>query len=466
MSYIIIDPSGSDTKQEYARLAASLTTLPPEEAIAHLKAFLGTHPGCGEAHNDLGILLQKCGNRTLALAHFEKACRLEPGNPVFRRNLASFYASELGWIEDAIDMYIDILSSNRRDIDAMIALGRLGASLSGARALEGPGEWRQDRSAAAEGPAPPHSPPDPADLHRRGLERFSEGDQAAALDLIRQAVEAEPSDPLYQNDLGYLLVQSGDSRGALNAYERAAALDPDNPLFVKNLADLCFASGIDPDRGITLYLDLHRKNPRDVEVLVNLGHMAAALDRPAEARTFYGRALEIEPWNREARDGISALTPPRPAPSRRSLEELLKEARDSLAAGDGETARRALESATTDYPSSAVAWNDLGVLLSGAGELDGALAAHRKAAGLSPDDVTFRKNLADISLVATGSADEAIGIYLDLFRKHPRDVDVLVSLGRISALVGRPEEARSFYRRALEIEPWNREVREGLRDLS
>jgi tetratricopeptide (TPR) repeat protein len=67
--------------------------------------------------------------------------------------------------------------------------------------------------------------------------------------------------------------------------------------------------------------------------------------------------------------------------------------------------------------------------------------------------------------VAVGRPDDAIHLYLELFRQNPRDIEVLAALGQICQAVGRPEEARTFYQRALEIEPWNRELREALQAL-
>ncbi|GAB4296965.1 MAG: hypothetical protein Fur0034_06550 [Desulfuromonadia bacterium] len=456
MSYIIIDSNETATRDDYSRLTASLAGVPREQAIAALRSFLSRNPGCGEAHNDLGMLLQKSGNPTLALAHFEKACRIDPANAEFRRNLASFYASELGWIEDAIDMYIDILSSNRRDIDAMISLGRLGATLSGARALEGPPGWEERQTP----PGQPELTPD--ELHRQGIEKITEGDTGGAVELIRKAVSLSPANPLYHNDLGYALHQSGDISGALAAYEKAVSLDPENPLYAKNLADLSFAGGIDPDRAITIYLDLHRRFPHDVEVLVNLGHISSRLERPDEARSFYRRALEIEPWNREAREALAVLSPAAP---RKTLPQMLEEARSLHQGGKSEEALKLLETAVAQHPDSAVAWNDLGVVAAACGDMERGYAAHRKGVELDPQNPTFLKNLADISLVRSGNADEAIRIYLELFKWSPRDLDVLTSLGHISQLIGRPDEARRFYRRALEIEPWNRDVRGALEML-
>ena len=85
---------------------------------------------------------------------------------------------------------------------------------------------------------------------------------------------------------------------------------------------------------------------------------------------------------------------------------------------------------------------------------------------LEPANVTFRRNLADLYFAALGMTDDAIRIYLDLHRQNPRDLETLVNLGHICAAIERPEEAKSFYRRALEIEPWSLQAREALKSCS
>lgn len=99
------------------------------------------------------------------------------------------------------------------------------------------------------------------------------------------------------------------------------------------------------------------------------------------------------------------------------------------------------------------------------GDIGGAQRAYERAVELQPANSNFRKNLADLYFAELGRTDDAISIYLDLFRQQPRDLETLAGLGQICVAVGRPEEAKSFYRRALEIEPWNADVRAALQGL-
>ena len=105
---MLMQSSAHDERAVYDRLSATVQGLAPEEGIRRTKEFLVTFPSFALAHNDLGVLYHQYGNPTLALAHHEKAARLQPENTLFRKNLADFYAVELGWLEEAVDIYLEV----------------------------------------------------------------------------------------------------------------------------------------------------------------------------------------------------------------------------------------------------------------------------------------------------------------------------------------------------------------------
>ncbi|WP_168206086.1 tetratricopeptide repeat protein [Geobacter sp. FeAm09] len=73
-------------------------------AVERIEFFLTSHPDFAQAHNDLGVLYYRTGDLLRSLANYEKANRLDAGNPTFVKNLAEFYTVELGWFDDAIAM--------------------------------------------------------------------------------------------------------------------------------------------------------------------------------------------------------------------------------------------------------------------------------------------------------------------------------------------------------------------------
>ena len=472
----------------YERLAVTLQSAPPEECIRMLKQFLQTFPSFAPAHNDLGRLYHQTGNQTLALAHHEKATRLQPDNIIFRKYLADFYAVELGWLDDAVDIYLEVLKRNPRDTEALIALGRLGTALEANNAnLSVPPEQIQDSQPLPQAPqesidfikesfeapcsmAPLAPEKSFEEQHREAQEAVQAGNLAEARVLFEALIRLQPDNALIQNDLGVICYNLGDIMAAQAQYEAAYAIDPHNDAVARNLADLYFAAVGRADDAIHIYLGLYNKNPRDMETLVNLGHICTRVGRDEEAKLFYRRALEVEPWNREAREALVALTDrpavqtfQPPAEPLRSAEDLHADALKLVEEGRTEDAASLLKELVQLYPQFALGHNDLGVVCHRLGDIEGAGRAYERAVELAPENSNFRKNLADIYFVELGRTDDAIHAYLELLRAHPRDVEVLQSLGQVSAAVGRPAEAKTFYRRVLEIEPWNRDAREALR---
>ena len=94
-----------------------------EGAIKELEAILAVEPGSALAHNDLGVLYFQCDRKDKSLVHYEEAVRLEPDNPVYRKNLADFYFVVLGRIEDALEIYLEILTEDPTDIETLMAAG-------------------------------------------------------------------------------------------------------------------------------------------------------------------------------------------------------------------------------------------------------------------------------------------------------------------------------------------------------
>lgn len=109
----------------YERILADVREVEVDEGLRHLKDFLKIYPDFARAHNDLAVMYYQTGNSLKALAHYEKAHKLDPGNITYRKNLADFYFVELEWTGDAIHTYLDILKDNPFDVEALNALGSI-----------------------------------------------------------------------------------------------------------------------------------------------------------------------------------------------------------------------------------------------------------------------------------------------------------------------------------------------------
>ena len=113
----------------YGEIRKMVTSGSQRDAIGALKMFLETYPDYGVAHNDLGVLYYKEGEKEKAMEHYEQAARLEPENATFQKNLADFYYVEFGRVEEAMELYSKILKVNPTDVEALLILGTICVSL-------------------------------------------------------------------------------------------------------------------------------------------------------------------------------------------------------------------------------------------------------------------------------------------------------------------------------------------------
>ena len=96
-----------------------------DQAIHALEDSLKLNPDNALSHNNLGVLYFNQGNKEKALFFYERAARLDPGNVTFQKNLADFYYIELQKREEALKLYLRILSLQPDDIETLLTLGNI-----------------------------------------------------------------------------------------------------------------------------------------------------------------------------------------------------------------------------------------------------------------------------------------------------------------------------------------------------
>ena len=150
----------------------------------------------------------------------------------------------------------------------------------------------------------------------------------------------------------------------------------------------------------------------------------------------------------------------------KSPDALYEEIQKLISSSSGlKEAIGALEMFLETYPDFGVAHNDLGVLCFKEGEKEKALEHYERAVRLAPENATFKKNLADYYYVELGRVEEAMALYVEVLDAKPTDIEVLLVLGSICESLEKFKDARFFYERVLELEPWNVDARERLDEL-
>ncbi len=313
------------------------------------------------------------------------------------------------------------------------------------------------------------------------------GNENAAIHAIENFIREHPDHALAHNDLGVLYYRAGNYLQTLGHYEKAVRLSPLNSAYRKNLASFYYVEMGWVDDAIFIYTDILRSEPGDVETLVALGIISRDLGQTEQARIFWNRAADLEPWNDDVRKALHSLnapqatTPPAPPVPERAIENppadldaIIASLRNAIkkqdegipepsyeralelaGAGNTDEAIRELEGLLLKHPANALAHNDLGVLYMQRGDLPKSQENHELAVKINPRNPNFRKNLASLYYAKLSRTDDAIEIYVSLLKEYPDDVDTLSALGIISMENNRPEEALIFLNKVAELEPWN-----------
>ena len=140
------------------------------------------------------------------------------------------------------------------------------------------------------------------DLRRAVLE-----DQSFTVEQVPQGVPAHRAASFRMAAEGYRALQRGDLGEAEDRLEKALSVDPRNPFCYLYLAEIRFLEGDTGQAQILL-------NQAEVqfqghpywlgEVYTRRGMYWEALDSMDEAQSAYGKALEYNPWNEEAKQRI------------------------------------------------------------------------------------------------------------------------------------------------------------------
>ena len=297
-------------------------------------------------------------------------------------------------------------------------------------------------------------------------EQVSNGDIEGAIANLEDLVGNKPELAVAYNDLGVLYHRQGKNTLALTHYRRAVDFEPGKSNFRKNLADLLSVTFGELEEALQHYVAVLASDPKDVEALSATGHICARLERYDDAAEFYERILEIEPNNSDAANWRAKMLEKKYG---NSLEGNLNDRYLALLSEidheDLSGAIQIIENFIEMYPKHGQAHNDLGVLYYKNEFKTKVLASYLKAVELEPENVTFRKNLADFLYVEEGRVEEALENYVEVLRIKPDDVETLLVTGHICTSIDRYEDAMSFYKKVLNIEPGNLDARKNLEVL-
>ena len=293
-------------------------------ALNALEKLLDVHPQFAIAHNDLGVLYYNQGLKDKAQIHYEKAVEFQPENITSLKNLADFYYAELGRVEDALSIYLQLLETNPQDVEILLITGHIYVALQKfeeaqdfyTRVLEiepWHADARQNLDKLPKVLSGANSSQSGELMYQAAQNAVAEGRGQEAIQTIEKLLAASPEHAQAHNDLGVLLYRAGDKNLALDHYEKAVQLDPNNTTFQKNLADFYCIEQRQFEKAMRIYVRILENHAEDVETLMAVGYICENMDKTDDARDFYHRVIEIEPWNLEARQKLDTLNTTRMA---------------------------------------------------------------------------------------------------------------------------------------------------------
>jgi tetratricopeptide (TPR) repeat protein len=298
-------------------------------------------------------------------------------------------------------------------------------------------------------------------LRVKGDAQLNSAEINDALLTFNKILQINPKDACAHHNLGDIWYKKGDLNKALSHYEKASSFQPNNKNFRKKLAHFYYSSPGRTGDAIEHYCQIIESDPSDSDAHMILGHISVAIKKFDEAKIFFRRVLEIDPFNTVAQKQLNNLeTIETPSPASESPEDLYKNAMAFVNKGQEDAAIRALDSLLKLFPDFAIAHNDIGVLFLNKGNKIKSLFHFYKATELQPENISFQKNLAEFYYFELNEIQEAMQIYTKILDSEPKDFETLLTLGLICEKLEKFEDAKDFYSRVLEIDPANKEARQ------
>ena len=88
---------------------------------------------------------------------------------------------------------------------------------------------------------------DARSIYKEGFALFARGENEAAIERYRQAIEADPGLSIAWNGLSMALAKQGDLDAAIEAAEKLIELEPEDPLSHTNLSRILMQKGLIPE---------------------------------------------------------------------------------------------------------------------------------------------------------------------------------------------------------------------------
>lgn len=384
-----------------------------EQAAAALETVLDAQQKrSAAAAHELGHIYLQQGRFARALEAYRHAAQQQPGEPAYRRSMATALR-RLGRLEEAEAELRDLIAASGGDAATCAELGEVYADAN-----------RFKEAVESYARAVALRPDDPILYARLGQLRRSIGDLAGARAALQRAVELNSANAALHDELGQALEACGETESALAAYRAAVSLDPQCAAYHRRLGALLRDCGDNDGAAAALRTALELR-PDSAETYSELAELLWRAGDTGQALDAYRRAHALAP---DSPDHARALG---------LAYRRLGRARD---------AERLLREALALAPDRADLHYDYGVAAEALEQWDAALAAYERAATLDPQRADYAR-AAGALLLRRGDLARARSLLALALRRARRDPETLFQAGMLHAAAGAWRlAARSFQR--------------------
>ena len=290
------------------------------------------------------------------------------------------------------------------------------------------------------------------------------GNGAKAVKIAQALVALDPNNLAMLNFLGNIKGRLGDRKGLREAYEGALAKDPKFRPVVMNMAWLEIEEGRLDAARIRLKAFL-KDQPKDPDILFQLGFVESSARRPAEAIALWTEAERVQP--KDPRPGLGLvdihLSEQQADKALAAAKGLLANhadnpqvqlalARAYLASGDASLAKKALTDASSKAGTDGQALMSVARMQLQLNNPDGAAHAAAKVLQATPFDPLAMAMNVEVA-GRRGNPAEIDKAMAQLQAKHPNHPVTLITGGHIAFSRGQMPKAVASYKSAFDRDP-------------
>lgn len=284
-------------------------------------------------------------------------------------------------------------------------------------------------------------PDDYLTLRRYALLLFSEGDYESADTVLSQLSESITDDPIVYYYLGRIAQMNDDFARAESMYVRSLAIDDTLSEAWVNLALARVEIG-DIDNAQATFDTALAKCPDDsLDILFFNGIFLSRQEKYSQAVDYYKRILLADPNNTNVMFNLAAAYE-----------------RD----GQFDEAETSFKQLIKLEPGNALALNYLGYMYADRGiNLNEARKMIKKALKIEPDNGAYLDSYAWV-LYKKGKYKEALKYQQKALQASDNDAVLFDHMGDICSALNRSSEAQKHWRKALELDPENENIKQKL----